>query len=651
MTTEVNEIGQFVPLVADNEFEINDTYPHQIRRISDQDIKEPIVHQGYYTICLNGKQYQLHRLIAQNFIPNPDNLPFIDHWDHNPANNHIENLRWITNRDNQKNKTSNHNIVYTYVDSLSDEAIVVNEYGKHRFEFYYYDNETDEFYYFNGRQYRQLHVNEQKKSAIDMEQQLTRLANTNDGIMKFAQFVSNMNITPSRVEQDVLINRADEIQIGGRTLLDWYEIYQTEAEKYNVPLRRAKSIRSHANEQINGIGQPPASLQVFPFKSKVKQYEKINKVKTTQQTQIKDIKVKPLSKLQRPYFSSKLGSWEIDLVFGVNPVTRRRQHYLFAININTKYLVVIPLILDEKNATFILAALKKLINQVYVNNIRGDGETGFKANIIRQFCEDNRISLYFTGSPYTQHNRVVDSVIRTIRNGFGQDLQGFATPSQMQQMVEIYNNTPHLAFMNKFTPKYVQYNRELEGKFIRQKQAQLEQVMIRQQQQNLLNFKNGNILMIHADYVRTNIRFQKQRRQFNELATFITYKNGNVVCKLLNSYDKISEMQASEIKQVRKRQSKKPVPQLVETQSSPIDDVLHAPLIDQSLNPIQQIQLNEEKIEKRGRPKKYSSQEEAERIAAEQRSRAQQKYRIQRQEFRATANDLQLLLIRRLQKT
>ncbi|KAA6326539.1 MAG: hypothetical protein EZS28_053938 [Streblomastix strix] len=109
-------------------------------------------------------------------------------------------------------------------------------------------------------------------------------------------------------------------------------------------------------------------------------------------------------------------------------------------------------------------------------------------------------------------------------------------------------------------------------------------------------------------------------------------------------------MQASETKQVRKRQSKKPVAQLVETQSSPIDEVLHAPLIDQSLNPNQQTQLNKEKIEQRGRPKKHSSQEEAERIAAEQRSRAQQKYRIQRQEFRASANDLQLLLIRRLQK-
>ncbi|KAA6362094.1 MAG: hypothetical protein EZS28_042380, partial [Streblomastix strix] len=100
-------------------------------------------------------------------------------------------------------------------------------------------------------------------------------------------------------------------------------------------------------------------------------------------------------------------------------------------------------------------------------------------------------------------------------------------------------------------------------------------------------------------------------------------------------------MQASDTKQVRKKQSKKPVPQLVETQPSPIDEVLHAPLIDQAVNPIPLLQSDQEKVEQRGRPKKYSSQEEAERIAAEQRSRAQQKYRIQRQEFRATANDLQ----------
>ncbi|KAA6398302.1 MAG: hypothetical protein EZS28_006167 [Streblomastix strix] len=159
--------------------------------------------------------------------------------------------------------------------------------------------------------------------------------------------------------------------------IDWKGIwkinYDAEAEKYNAPLRRARSIRSQDSnrsqftEQIQRINQPQKPLSSFPFKSKIKQYEKINKVKITQQIQIKDIKAKPLNKLQRPYFSPKLGSWEIDLVFGVNPVTRRRQHYIFAINIKSKYLVVIPLIVDEKNATYISAALKKLINQTQQN--------------------------------------------------------------------------------------------------------------------------------------------------------------------------------------------------------------------------------------------------------------------------------------------
>ncbi|KAA6349019.1 MAG: hypothetical protein EZS28_051950, partial [Streblomastix strix] len=114
----------------------------------------------------------------------------------------------------------------------------------------------------------------------------------------------------------------------------------------------------------------------------------------------------------------------------------------------------------------------------------------------------------------------------------------------------------------------------------------------------------------------------------------------------------------NEEKQIRKRQSKKQVPQLIEQQSSHIDEVIHAPLIDQtpisndpqSLAQTQIEKQEQQRVELRGRPKKYTSQEQAERIAAEQRQRAQQRYRIQRQNFRAQANDLQLLLIRRLQK-
>jgi hypothetical protein len=72
--------------------------------------------RGYRLINLsnpNGtKSFLLHRIVAKAFIPNPDNLPEIDHIDRNPVNNDITNLRWCNdftqaqNKGNQKNNTS-----------------------------------------------------------------------------------------------------------------------------------------------------------------------------------------------------------------------------------------------------------------------------------------------------------------------------------------------------------------------------------------------------------------------------------------------------------------------------------------------------------------------------------------------------------------
>ena len=63
---------------------------------------------GYYRISLHKnnmyKRFFIHRLIALHFIPNPENLPLIDHKDRNKTNNNIENLRWATISDNSKNR-------------------------------------------------------------------------------------------------------------------------------------------------------------------------------------------------------------------------------------------------------------------------------------------------------------------------------------------------------------------------------------------------------------------------------------------------------------------------------------------------------------------------------------------------------------------
>jgi hypothetical protein len=54
--------------------------------------------RGYYVVTLSKdnvrKNYSVHRLVAEAFIPNPDNLPTVDHIDRNRLNNNVENLRW-----------------------------------------------------------------------------------------------------------------------------------------------------------------------------------------------------------------------------------------------------------------------------------------------------------------------------------------------------------------------------------------------------------------------------------------------------------------------------------------------------------------------------------------------------------------------------
>lgn len=63
-------------------------------------LKPNILAKGYFQVYLTNagitKCLQVHRLVAEAFIPNPNDLPQINHIDEEKSNNHVDNLEWCT---------------------------------------------------------------------------------------------------------------------------------------------------------------------------------------------------------------------------------------------------------------------------------------------------------------------------------------------------------------------------------------------------------------------------------------------------------------------------------------------------------------------------------------------------------------------------
>lgn len=414
-----------------------------------------------------------------------------------------------------------------------------------------------------------------------------------------------------------------------------------------------------------------SSLLKYPFKSKYKYVSNIEK-----EPYIPDYRLKTCKKMSKPNFSNERGCWEIDLMFVSyynSQLESIKQTYLVLINVNTRFLIIEPLIyevttssrevvenksirkeiIDEevtmssrevvdqknsiKNIINIQNALFRIMNKYFdfeFDTFKCDGESSFKTmynnnlvietskkriiisdinqtlkdanyrgqtnrdqiiddliknhnkKVLKKYIKINyqlhtylrklykdfnlyndkhnhindfySIKLVINSSPYTLSHKTVDSVIRTIRNAFGLDNRRLADYNLMRQMIDYYNNTPHISLRFKnydydssefydkgltkqtkyiyYTPFQVQINPDLEWRYIRKMKLKLQDIKEEQRLKGLLSYKLGNIILVHLELDKTQKKHEKRRRVFNEIAQFIKYENGNVICKLLNNY-------------------------------------------------------------------------------------------------------------------
>jgi len=62
--------------------------------------KYTYVKNGYHNLSLNNKMYAVHRLVALTYLKNPNNHPVVNHIDENKLNNNVDNLEWVTQKEN-----------------------------------------------------------------------------------------------------------------------------------------------------------------------------------------------------------------------------------------------------------------------------------------------------------------------------------------------------------------------------------------------------------------------------------------------------------------------------------------------------------------------------------------------------------------------
>ena len=156
-SSDNNDTEQYVDLIGYNNYEILTTEPFTIRRKDNKRVVSESVNKntGYVQLNLNTPNgfvtRHKHRLIAQHFIPNLDNLSDVDHIDRNKLNNSLSNLRWVSRSENLKNRTIKAYVKHPYLNHAPNDITEIISYDDVA-----YPNDTYYFCYKDDSVYKKI---------------------------------------------------------------------------------------------------------------------------------------------------------------------------------------------------------------------------------------------------------------------------------------------------------------------------------------------------------------------------------------------------------------------------------------------------------------------------------------------------------------
>lgn len=109
---EWREIPSLEGYYASNSGRIKSTRQRRFQNIGEHILVQNTNHKGYKRVRVmqdgKAKTMHVHRLVAEAFIPNPENKPQVNHIDFNRKNNSVNNLEWVTGRENCSHSSMNY---------------------------------------------------------------------------------------------------------------------------------------------------------------------------------------------------------------------------------------------------------------------------------------------------------------------------------------------------------------------------------------------------------------------------------------------------------------------------------------------------------------------------------------------------------------